>query len=165
MSNYTEFYLNSDSNIVQLETIELSHSDFTQTYRVVRNATNGITATTEGGASVAFTYYPLAIDAGETRENLDQSFKITLGDLGEILPAELDAVATADGFDEKPVLIYRTYRSDVLTAPLYVVTLEVESFTFNEQGAVFEAKAPSLNINKTGETYTFARFPMLRGFL
>ena len=110
MSDYTEFYLNSDSNIVQLETIELSHSDFTQTYRVVRNATNGITATTEAGASVAFTYYPLAIDAGETRENLDQSFKITLGDLGEILPAELDAVATANGFDEKPVLIYRTYR-------------------------------------------------------
>ena len=96
---------------------------------------------------------------------LDQSFTISLGDLGEILPAELDAVATADGFDEKPVLIYRTYRSDVLTAPLFVITLEVESFTFNEQGAVFEAKAPSLNINKTGETYTFARFPMLRGFL
>jgi hypothetical protein len=165
MSNYTEFYLNSDSNIVQLETIELSHSDFTQTYRVVRNATNGITATTETGASVAFTYYPLAIDAAETRDNLDQSFKITLGDLGEILPTELDAVATADGFGEKPVLIYRTYRSDVLTAPLFVVTLEVESFTFNEQGSVFQAKAPSLNINKTGELYTFARFPMLRGFL
>lgn len=165
MSDYTEFYLNSDSNIVQLETIELSHSDFTQTYRVVRNATNGITATTETGASVAFTYYPLAIDAAETRDNLDQSFKITLGDLGEILPTELDAVATADGFGEKPVLIYRTYRSDVLTAPLFVVTLEVESFTFNEQGSVFQAKAPSLNINKTGELYTFARFPMLRGFL
>jgi hypothetical protein len=165
MSNYTEFYLNSDSNIVQLETIELSHSDFTQTYRVVRNATNGITATTETGASVAFAYYPLAIDPAETRDNLDQSFTISLGDLGEILPTELDAVATADGFGEKPVLIYRTYRSDVLTAPLFVITLEVESFTFNEQGSVFEAKAPSLNINKTGETYTFARFPMLRGFL
>ena len=165
MSNYTEFYLNSDSNIVQLETIELSHSDFTQTYRVVRNATNGITATTRGGASVAFAYYPLAIDPAETRDNLDQSFTISLGDLGEILPTELDAVATADGFGEKPVLIYRTYRSDVLTAPLFVITLEVESFTFNEQGSVFEAKAPSLNINKTGETYTFARFPMLRGFL
>jgi hypothetical protein len=30
---------------------------------------------------------------------------------------------------------------------------------------MFEAKAPSLNVNKTGELYTFDRFPMLKGFL
>jgi len=97
---------------------------------------------------------------------LDQSFTFTLGDLGELLPKELDAVASANGFSEKPRVVYRTYRSDDLTKPLFgPILLEVESFAFNREGASFTAKAPSLNINKTGEVYRLERFPMLRGFL
>lgn len=166
MSEYTEFFLNSKSSVVQLELIEISHSKFTKTYRVVRNAMQGVTVTLETGAQATFDYYPLRIENNGSRDDLDQSFTITLGDLGEVLPTELDSVASQDGFGEKPRVVYRTYRSDDLARPLFgPVILEVESFAFNREGSTFTAKAPSLNINKTGELYLLERFPMLRGFL
>lgn len=166
MATYSEFFLNSKSSVVQLELLEISHPAFTKVYRIVRNAVQGITVTLETGASAAFDYYPLRIENNGSRDDLDQSFTITLGDLGEVLPVELDNVSNADGFGVKPVVTYRTYRSDDLSRPLFgPVLLEVESFAFNREGSTFTAKAPSLNINKTGEIYTLERFPMLRGFL
>lgn len=166
MSEYSEFFLSSKSSVVQLDTLEISHPNFTQVYRVVRNAVAGVTVTLETGASAAFTYYPLRITGVGLRENLDFGIKVDLGDLGEVLPAELDAVAAADGYETKPTVIYRTYRSDDLSAPLFgPINLEVKAFNFNREGSTFEARAPSLNVNKTGELYSLDRFPMLRGFL
>lgn len=164
--SYAEFFLNSRSSVVQLELMEISHPNFTKVYRVVRNAVKGITVTLETSASATFDYYPMRIENNGSKDDLDQSLTITLGDLGEVLPKELDSVASADGFSVKPVVTYRTYRSDDLTSPLFgPVILEVESFAFNREGSTFTAKAPSLNINKTGELYKLERFPMLRGFL
>lgn len=166
MSRYAEFFLNSKSSVVQLETLEISHPNFTKTYRIVRNAVEGVTVALENGSLATFDYYPLRIENAGVRDDLDQSIKINLGDLGEVLPKELDEVSSNDGFGIKPIVIYRTYRSDDLTRPLFgPVTLEVSTFAFNREGSTFEAKAPSLNINKTGEIYSLDRFPMLRGFL
>ncbi|MBN46212.1 MAG: hypothetical protein CMH23_07030 [Methylophaga sp.] len=166
MSEYSEFFLNSSSSVVQLELLEISHPNFTKTYRIVRNAVNGVTVTLEDASVETFDYYPLRITGTETRENLDFSLRIDLGDLGEVLPPELDAVSSAGGFETKPIVKYRTYRSDDLNAPLFgPLVLEVKSFSFNREGSTFEAKAPSLNVNKTGELYKIDRFPMLRGFL
>lgn len=166
MSKYAEFFLKSKSSVVQLETLEISHPNFTKTYRIVRNAVEGTTVTLENGSLATFDYYPLQIENAGVRDDLDQSIKINLGDLGEVLPKELDEVSSNNGFGIKPIVIYRTYRSDDLTRPLFgPVTLEVSTFAFNREGSTFEAKAPSLNINKTGEIYSLDRFPMLRGFL
>lgn len=164
--SYAEFFLNSKSSVVQLELMEIFHPNFTKVYRVVRNAVKGVSVTLETGAVVAFDYYPMRIENNGSKDDLDQSFTVTLGDLGEVLPKELDSVASAGGYGVKPVVTYRTYRSDDLTKPLFgPVVLEVESFAFNREGSTFTAKAPSLNINKTGELYKLERFPMLRGFL
>lgn len=166
MPAYAEFFLKSKSSVVQLETLEISHPDFTKTYRIVRNAVEGARVTLEDGRLVSFDYYPLQIENAGVRDDLDQSIKINLGDLGEVLPKELDEVSSNDGFGIKPTVVYRTYRSDDLSRPLFgPVVLEVSSFAFNREGSSFEAKAPSLNINKTGELYKLDRFPMLRGFL
>ena len=166
MSNYAEFFLKSKSSVVQLETLEISHPNFTKIYRVVRNAVEGVTVKLENGTNAVFTYYPLQIENAGVRDDLDQSIKINLGDLGEVLPKELDEVSSKGGFGIKPIVVYRTYRSDDLSRPLFgPVTLEVSTFAFNREGSTFEAKAPSLNINKTGEIYSLDRFPMLRGFL
>lgn len=166
MSAYSEFFLNSKSSIVQLETFEISHSAFTRTYYIVRNMVSGVTVTLEDLTTQFFQYYPAAIVPVGSNDDLEQSLKISLGDLGEVLPTELDAVQAADAFREKPAVKYRTYRSDELTSILYgPLILEVKNFAFNKEGATFEAKAPSLNIHRTGEIYQFDRFPMLRGFL
>lgn len=166
MSRYSEFFLSSRSSVVQLETLEVTHSSFSTVYRVVRNAVNGITVTLEDNTSADFTYYPLRITGVGLRDNLDFGLRIDLGDLGEVLPLEVDRVASDGAYSEKPRVVYRTYRSDDLTAPLYgPLILEVRSFSFSRDGATFEAKAPSLNTNATGELYKLDRFPMLRGFL
>lgn len=166
MSNYSQFFLNSKSSVVKLETIEITHPNFTKPYRLVRNAVAGITAKLEDGSTVDFEYYPLRVTASKSGDDLDMGIRVDLGDLGEVLPTELDAVASANGFGVKPVVKYREYRSDdlnnVLNGP---IVLEVRTFSFKREGSSFEAKAPSLNINRTGEIYDLERFPMLRGFL
>lgn len=166
MSDYSEFFLNSNSNIVELELIEISHPNFTKIYRIVRNAVAGVTVTLEDASQAEFEYYPLQITPAGAGDDLDQVLKVQLGDLGEILPTELKAVFAADGFGTRPQLIYRTYRSDDLTKPLYgPLYFEIDSLTFKKEGAAFEAKAPRLNSSSTGELYTTTRFPMLRGFM
>lgn len=166
MSTYAEFFLKSKSNVVQLELIEISHPAFTRVYRVVRNMVKGVTVTLETGAIETFSFYPLSIELGSSRDDLDQSMTINLGDLGEVLPKELDAVRLANYFNVKPKILYRIFRSDNLKEVMYgPILLEVDTFAFTREGAAFEAKAPSLNVNKTGELYKFDRFKMLRGFL
>lgn len=164
---YIDFFFKSQSSIAELELIELSHPDFSQVYRVVRNAVEGITVKLETGADEFFDYYPLAIEASTVREDLDYIINIKIGELGEVIPMELDLVAgAANGFQIKPLIKYRTYRSDELLAPMFgPLNLEITEFNFVKDGAEFEAKAPLLNINRTGEVYTLDRFTMLRGFL
>jgi hypothetical protein len=66
----------------------------------------------------------------------------------------------------RPRLIYRTYRSDDLSRPMYgPIELELASIDMTREGAAFEAKAPSLNLARTGETFSLDRFKSLRGCL
>lgn len=167
MSAYSEYFLNSRSSIVQLELVEITHPNFTQPYRIVRNARDGITVDlADDEQGVEFEYFPLRVEPQGARDDLDASIKVDLGDVGEVVPAEVDAVAEAGGFLTKPAVRYWTFRSDQLGAPIYgPLHLEIPSFSFTPEGSSFEAKAPSLNSNKTGIRYTLEDFPMLRGFL
>ena len=66
----------------------------------------------------------------------------------------------------RPIVKYRTYRSDDLTQPIFgPVTLEIATLAMTREGASFDARAPSLNVNRTGEVYSLTRFPMLRALL
>jgi hypothetical protein len=166
VSDYSEFFLSSASSVVQLETFELSHSAFTETYRFVRNAIGGITAIDENSVSKVFQYYPAKITPLGSSGTLDQSINVALGDLGEIIPLELDAVNTANSWLEKPEVVYRTYRSDNLTVPLFgPVILEVSKINFNKKGASFDASARSFNNLTTGIIFDYVNYPGLRGYL
>lgn len=165
MSDLAKFFLNSKSNIVQLELLEISHPSFSKAYRLVRNSVQGVTVNIDG-AQQTFMYYPLSIKGGAMKDDLDQGITISFGDLGEVIPMEIDRVRAANTFNIKPKLRYWTFRSDDLESPMYgPIVLEVSEFSNTQDGAVFEAKAPSINVNKTGEIYDLTRFPMLRGFL
>lgn len=166
MPSYSEFFLNTPSRIIELETLEISHPSFSKVYYIVRNARLGISAKLESGSTVVFDYYPLIIGRAGSNGTLDQSFKITLGDLGELIPAEIDRCLDADTMGIKPSLVYRSYRSDdlenILVGPLH---LQISEMPMTREGVSFEAKPPTLNMNTTGEIYTLERFPGLRGFL
>lgn len=166
MSAFTAYFLSSPSSVVYLETLEISHPSFTRTYYIVRNAIGGINAAVEGGTVRAFEYYPLRIKPVGSSDDLEQVLLVDLGDLGEIIPIELDAIAAAGKMGTKPTVIYRAYRSDDLTAPLAgPMRLELANLSSNLEGSSFEARAPELNANRTGEQYRLERFPMLRGWL
>jgi hypothetical protein len=151
--------------VVQLELLRISHPNFSQVYYLVRNNSQGVTVSIDGQEQF-FEYYPLQIKGLGSRDNLDFGLSIVLGDLGELLPQELDNVSTANGFEIKPKVTFWTYRSDDLTKPLFgPLYLEFTSISFNSDGASFEAKAPSLNVNRTGELYKLERFTGLRSFL
>lgn len=164
---HARYFLNSKASVIQLELVEFIHPAFSQTYRCVRNAVKGVTVTLETGGSAFFEYYPMKIAPKSSRDDLDSGIGITFGDLGEVLPAELDRVMKyPKGLEIKPTVKYRIYRSDDLSAPIYgPLVLSVDSIAFDRQGSTFEAKAQSINLTRTGEIYSLTRFPALRGFL
>lgn len=166
MSQWTEFFLDAPASVVQLELIEISHPNFTQTYRLVRNHLQGVTVTTEEEEEEEFVYYPMRIVPSGSTDDLSQSIRVDFGDLGEILPVEFDAVRQADGFSIRPEVVYRVYRSDDLSAPIYGPwRFQIVDVSSNREGSSFEARAPELNVTKTGELYRLDRFPTLRGFV
>lgn len=166
MSAYAEFFLSSRSSQVELELLEISHPSFSQVYRIVRNATEGVTVTLETDEEAEFIYYPLQVERLAARDDLEFGLRVTLGDLGEIIPNEIDSVINDGTTATPPQVIYRTYRDDVLTEPLFgPLYLEINAFAFNREGSTFQAVAPSVALHQTGDLYTLQRFPMMRGFL
>jgi hypothetical protein len=165
-SSALNYFLRSKRDVVALELLEITHPAFTRVYRIVRNAVDGIEVTLETGELATFDYYPARVVELGDQNDLDAGIRIDFGDLGEIIPKELDAAYAAGQMDVKPVVTYRVYRSDDLTAPMIgPVALEATTFSFKKEGATFEAAAPYVNRVRTGETYNVTRFPMQRGFL
>ncbi len=166
MSDYSEFFLASRANVIQLELIEFSHPNFTKTYRIVRNSPDGVTVDlSPSETAVNFDYFPARFQSLGSRDDLDSGLRIDIGDVGEVVPGEINAVAAAGGFRTKPVVRYWAFRSDNLASPIFgPISLEVPSVSMTEEGASLEARAPAMNATRTGDRYTLDRFPMQRGF-
>ena len=163
-----EFFLKGRKDVVYVETIEVIHPEFTKSLRVVRNVTTGWSAKLNNTDAnrVDFIYFPLSIEVGSSKTDLDQSLTITVGDLGEVLPDELNRVLESDKMDVKPIIKMRCYASNdpdtVLFGP---ITLQIDSFNYNEQGTSFVATAPNLNKARTGEVYSTTRFPFIKSLI
>lgn len=163
MTSLAEFFFNSKSNVVLLELVEISHPSFSQTYRIVRNRTDGVTVIAEDNQEYLFSYLPIELEKSSARTDLDYAIKVSIGDVGKIISQEIDRVRTAGTFEIYPSVIYREYRSDDLSEPLLVVkNLQIEDFAFNGTSSTFEAKTENYNLNGTGEVQSFDRFPMQR---
>jgi hypothetical protein len=167
---YTDFFLNSRADAPELDLLEITHPAFTQAYRIVRNARDGLVVDLPADPPIgampatAFIYRPVRVRRLAQSDDLDSAISIDLGDLGEVLPIEVDAVAEAGAFLIKPKVRYWSYRGDDLSAPIFgPIHLEVGNFAHNAEGVSFDAKAPQLNANRTGQLYRLETFPMLRG--
>lgn len=166
MPSFAEYILGSKSKIVQYELLEISHPNFTQTYYKVRNARDGVTVTLETSEEQTFDFLPMNIKSVGSSFDLDTGFNIDFGDLGEVITTEVDAIMSADGMETKPTVVYRAYRSDDLTEPMLgPLTFEAKTFSFAKEGASFQAAAPYVNLNRTGQLYSLTVFPMLAGFV
>ena len=164
MDRYADYFLNSSSSVVQLELLDITHNAFSRDYHVVRNSgRDGLTVTLETGQERDYEYYPLRINPVGVRGDLDAGLRIDLGDLGEIIPAEIENVKASSYFATKPVVTYRVYRSDDLSFPIFgPLVLEIIDINVSETGASFTASAPVISVLTTGEFYNY---DTLRGFL
>lgn len=165
MSELSEFALASKPSVVRLDTLEISHPNFTQTYRLVNTVLPG-QASIEA-MSETWEFCPMQVLPIAASDDMVQALNVTLGDVGEIIAREIEAVWDANGLNTRPTLTYRAFRSDSLSAPIAGTTrvLEIASVTTTREGASFEARAPELNASRTGVLYDLDVFPMLRGFL
>ena len=166
MSLLSEFFLGSPPSLYQYDCVEITHPNFTQTYRLVRNRSLGLTVTHEGPAGpFDYEYYPMQIKPVGSGADLNQSLNVTLGDLGNIIQKEIAALTAANKMNIRPVVKFRTYRSDDLTQPMFgPLILEISNVTCSEEGNSFEAHAPRINHVRTGTLYTKEQFPMIAGF-
>lgn len=159
-----EFLASAPQTIYMIEVISIAHSDLTQTYNLWREPSDGgVVDEDDNVLSVRSTNFTVIL-AG-TPDNLDQKFTVNIDttDPDNLLRKELDRIPLDT--TEKILLTYRAYLSDDLTEPQAVQVLQVESINYNRGTATLSAIAPKLNVNRTGELYTFGRFSMLRGFL
>lgn len=176
MSEISEYLIAHHPSVVQIQCIEISHPNFSATYRCTRNIVGGVKVMHEDdNGPFIYQYLPMQIKTLGATSSLDQQMEITLGDVGTIIATEIRIVALFNGFRTKPQMVYREYRSDdfnmVDGEPVYIApmfgpfTLEINALSFNKQGCVFTAKPPAFNRTRTGEIYDVGRFPMLAGFV
>ena len=163
---YLDYFLNSNRNIIEHETFELSHPSFSQTRYFTKNDTTGFTATIETGQEVRFDYIPLEVMPDATKADLDLGFEIEFGDVGEILPLELDSIIADNSFTTKPELVYRVFRGDDSQNVLYgPIRLEIETVAFTKDGATIRANVRRFSLTRTGLIYRLTEFPTMRGYL
>lgn len=143
-----------------IDTIEIYHSLFTQSYYLTRE-TEGLTAAIEGGASKYFTGANIEITLNSTKSDLDQNFSFTIQDLENVLDDELENVPLNNTEDIK--ITYRGFISSDLSEPAQgPIVLEAISVSQEKGAFTVVAGAPQLNWNKTGEIYSYDDWPTLR---
>lgn len=167
MDDALDFFLRGDPDTMHYQLVEVSHPSWTRTYRYVQNAVQGLTVTHEDGAVCAYRYSPINIKLSNTNDSLDQSITITVGDLGQFLPDDMDRLrADIANIRVKPVLNYREYLSTDLENPILTINdLKVSNYKPRGEGALFLCKAKEMNLTKTGIPYTIEKFKGLRDFI
>jgi hypothetical protein len=169
-----EYFFKEPTSVVKLQLIEISHPHFSTTYRVTNTGTDIQVVHEDSSGPHTYTYVPMQIRTMGSSGDMDQELEVTFGDLGELLPAELQNVIDANGMQTKPILVYREYLSSeldpiipgVLNGPVFgPFTLNINAISFNSSGATFVAKPVAFNRGRTGDVYDVGRFPMLRGFV
>lgn len=169
MSLETDFFFNSTRSTSRIEALELSHPAFSRTYYLVRNPNPWMREQVlrhEDGTPITYQFCPLRLRPLASRADLDFGVSVDLGDLGEIVPAEIDRIVASADSRVRPIVKYRAWRSDRLDVPMNgPITLQVAQVTRARAGSTFDAVAPLLNLNKTGEIYSIDRFPMLASTL
>ena len=168
MADYTSFFLNSSSGVTPLECVEITHPDFDQPFRYVKNDTEGVIVKhTPTGSNIRYDYQPMSIQRSTVTNDLDQKLALTIADVEDHLIESVLAARLGDNWNQRPQVKWRLYRDDDLSSPMVELqTLEVAALSKDDSGnCTFDAQAPELNSVKTGETYSLERFPLLRGMI
>ncbi|MBB5411910.1 hypothetical protein HDG34_005876 [Paraburkholderia sp. HC6.4b] len=155
------------AGIIELETFQVSHPNFSRSYYIVRNLPDGFTGQLEDGSLVEFQYVPVSFERAAANGDLDYEIRITFQDLNEIIAPEVARIPV----DSKviPTCIVRSfiYRRDGTISPVAdgPFVLGINSIAYTPEGCAFTASSQPLNVSATGEVYAIVDIPMLKGFV
>ena len=143
-----------------IDTLEISHPLFTQTYYLTREPF-GITAFDDGGIERDFVGTNIGIELSASKSDLDQDFSFTIPDLENKLDNELELLPLDE--EENISAIYRVYNSDDFSEPSDG-PFDLNVINVSQKKGIFTivCGAPQLNWNQTGIKYDYDTFPMLR---
>lgn len=159
-----ELYTTYPAGIYQHDTLEISHSLFTERFFFTREplGLTGVTITNANGSTevVDFDGVNFELVLNRKKSDLDSDFSFTFGDPENRLDDELDLIPLDN--TEKIQIVYRSYRSDDLTGEGELFRLE--ALSVNQEKGIFTVQcgAPQLNWQQTGIRYEYDVFPMLR---
>ena len=161
---YEAYLLNSPDGERHIEVVTISHSKLSQTYHITPTP-EPVAVTFETGGDVVPMPVNLNVEKSQSRGDLDEQFNFNISDIDGTLNDEADRIPLDD--EEPLVVTYRGFMVSDTSAPCEgPFFLEGVSMTKSTDGSVtIAAQSPSLVVNRTGELYTYERFPMLRGFL
>lgn len=162
------YWMGGDPDDIRLQCIEITHPSFTKPYRIIAQSINGepVTVTHEDGTKCTYEHIPVAISKGANSDDLDQSFTVTVGDLGEDFPQEIRRLRNGKYPTVEPTFNYREYNYSDLSKPqVTMLGLQVKDYERKAEGAVFSCQARQLNVTKTGESYNLDDYPTMRGFI
>lgn len=164
---WIDYFFAAPRGAAQLQTVVISQPDFSQVWSLQSCYRDGFWARLETGEQMFFQYVPMLLKPLEDRGTLDFGMSITVGDLGEILPDEIQRARAAGTLrTSPPTVVYRSYRSDNLDRPMLgPITLRAQPITRSREGAQFDATAPQVNISKSGMLYRPDLFQTLWGFV
>lgn len=159
MSDQNNFFLTDTSGVLLINTIEMTHPDFSAPMLYQCDIIDSDLITSQG----TFKYQIFEAERGNITSDLDQSVSITFVDFDDAFMQTVTSINKAIPIE----LIFRQYREDDLTSPLdFIQTLRIKNISADEYGkATFSATAEQLNNVATGVIYTLEDYPLMKGLI
>jgi len=158
---YRKLLASNPENERLFETIEISHPSMSQTYLYVNDSVD-LTVTDPEVTGGVFSKQNISLVNAANNNDLDQLASFSINDLENIADDEMDMIDLGD--TTAITITYRAYHSEYLDSPAEGPLVYSVTNTTQTDGAItFEAGAPALNNNRTGRTYNYTDYPMLRG--
>lgn len=108
-----DFFFTEHPALIKYECVSITHPNFSQDFNLVRNSAIGLKVEADPPENyIEYTYVPMEVKTLGSGHDMDQSMEFTIGDVGELLPAEIERISAANGFQTKPTIVYREYASN-----------------------------------------------------
>lgn len=160
---YDNYLLNNPDGERHIEIVTISHSKLTKTYHLTPTP-EPVSVTLETDEVITPEPVNLTVEKSSSKDDLDEKFNFNFADIDGRLNDEADNIPLDD--EESVLITYRGFMASDTSAPAEgPFILNGVSMTKSTNGTVtIAAQSPSLVVNRTGELYTYERFPTLRGF-
>lgn len=146
-----------------VDTLSIHHPLISQSYYFTREPAGLIAYLEDEVTQVTYVGTQIQLQLQQTKEDLDQNFSFTFPDIDNKLDDELDNIPLSD---TTPIqVIYRSYVNTDLSSPSVKYDLEVVDISQAKGAFTLTCGVSQMNWNRTGITYNFDDFPMLRALV